>query len=156
MKDDFLDSPLNLGMAALDNNDADCLVGGAVHSTSEVLRSAIRIVGMDRKSKWVSSIFFMISPDNKQLYTFSDCGVIPDPSSEQLCSIAYKSSQFHKFLSNEEPKVAFLSFSTKGSAEHYKVKKVQDAVKMFSDKYNNIIHEGEIQFDVAVNPEVGQ
>ena len=60
----------------------------------------------------------------------------------------------HKLISNEEPKLAFLSFSTKGSAEHYKVKRMQEAVKIFSKKYPDIIHEGEMQFDAAINSAV--
>ena len=80
--------------------------------------------------------------------------MIPDPNSDQLSSIAYESSKFHEFLIGDKPKIAFLSFSTKGSAEHYKVKKVQRAVEIFRKKYPDIIHEGEIQFDVAVNKKI--
>tara|TARA_B110000438_G_C15800392_1_gene644870 strand:- start:865 stop:1788 length:924 start_codon:yes stop_codon:yes gene_type:complete len=151
MKNNFLDSPLNLGIVALENDDIDSLIAGASHSTSEVLRSSIRIVGINKEARWVSSVFFMLSSNNKLAFTFADCGVIPDPNSEQLCSIAYESSKFHKFLTGEEPKVAFLSFSTKGSAEHYKIKKVQNAVRIFKKKYPHIIHDGEVQFDVAIN-----
>jgi len=154
MKHEFLDSPMNLGMIALENNDIDSLVAGASHPTSDVLRSAIRIVGVKKETKWISSIFFMLSLNNESAFTFADCGVIPDPNSEQLCSIAYESSKFHHFLTEDKPKIAFLSFSTKGSAEHFKVKKVQNAVKIFRKKYPNIIHEGEIQFDVAVNRKI--
>jgi len=156
MKNDFLSSPLNLGLVALENGDVQSVVAGATHSTSEVLRSSIRIVGVNKNSKWVSSTFFMVSPDGQYAFTFADCGVIPDPSSEQLSSIAYESSKFHNFLTNQEPKVAFLSFSTKGSAEHYKVKKIQSAVKIFEKKYPNIIHDGEIQFDVAIDQAVSK
>ena len=154
MKEDFLCSTLNLGMVALENDDIDCLVAGANHSTSEVLRSAIRVVGVKKESRWISSIFLMLSPQNKIAYTFADCGVIPDPNSEQLSSIAYESSKFHKFLTGNNPKIAFLSFSTKASAEHYKVKKVQRAVEIFKKNHPDVIHEGEIQFDVAVNKEI--
>ena len=154
MIDDYLKSPLIQGLLLLDNDDIDCLVAGATMSTSEMIRSSIRIIGMDKKSKWVSSIFFMTSSLDDKAYTYSDCGVIPDPNVDQLVSIAYNASQFHQLLTNEEPKIAFLSFSTMGSAEHYTVKKVQDAVQLFSSKYPSILHEGEMQFDAAINREV--
>ncbi len=154
MKNNFLNSSLNLSLAALDNNDIDCVVAGAEHSSAEVLRSTIRVIGVDKKAKWISSAFFMISPDNKYGYTYADCGVIPDPNSEQLCNIGYESSKLHRLLSNEEPNVAFLSFSSKGSAEHYKVKKIQEAVKLFKKKYPSINVDGEIQFDAAINDNI--
>jgi len=148
---DFIQCPLNLSIFALECNDVDCVVAGAKYKTSDVIRSAVRVIGIKKTTKWISSVFFMLSPDNKNLYTFTDCGVIPEPTSEQLCNIAFEASKIHKLISNEEPKVAFLSFSTKGSANHYKVKKIQDAVKIFSSKHSAISHDGEIQFDAAVN-----
>jgi phosphate acetyltransferase len=77
--------------------------------------------------------------------------VIPDPSSVQLCSIAFEASEVHNLISKDLARVAFLSFSTNGSAEHYKVKKVRDSARLFSEKHPSIIHEGEIQFDAAIN-----
>jgi len=154
MKLNFLNSNLNLSLLALECGHVDSVVAGATHTTSDVLRSCLRIIGLRRSSKCVSSAFFMISEKNDTLYTFSDAGVIPDPTSDQLVEIAYESSVTHKLLTENNPKIAFLSFSTKGSAEHYKVKKIQKAVKVFSNKYPNIIHDGEMQFDAAVNKEV--
>ena len=126
------------GMMALSNGDADGLVAGAITPTSEVIRSSIRMIGIHDNSNCVSSIFFMISEDNKQYFTYSDCGVIPEPDVKQLVDIAYNASNFHTLLSNEEAKVAFLSFSTKGSAEHYRVEKVKEAVKLFGRKHKDI------------------
>ena len=154
MIEEYLKCPLNLSVFALDNSDVDCVIAGARYKTSEVIRSSIRIVGLKKSTKWVSSVFLMLSPDNKSFFTFTDCGVIPDPSSAQLCSIAYEASKIHELLSNVKSKIAFLSFSTKGSAEHYKVKKVQDAVELFNKKYPHINCEGEMQFDAAVNNSV--
>jgi len=151
---DYVKCDLNLSLLALESNDIDCVVAGAVNTTSSVLRSAIRIIGLKKSTKWVSSVFFMLSPDYKKLYTFSDCGVIPDPSSEQLCDIGYQASKLHDLIFCETPKVSFLSFSTLGSAKHYKVTKVKDAVELFSSKHNDVIHDGEMQFDAAVNPEI--
>lgn len=147
----FLENPLNMGMAMVANGLADGLVAGASTSTSDVIRAAIRMVGVKPSSKWVSSIFFMVSPDGDKAFTFSDCGVIPEPTSEQLVSIAKDASEFHELLANETPKIAFLSFSTKGSADHYRVKRVTDAVKIFSNKHGSICHDGELQFDTAVD-----
>ena len=153
---DYIDSNLNLSLLALDNDDVDCVIAGAVNTTSDVIRSAIRIVGLKKSTKWLSSVFFMLSPDNNKFYTYADCGVIPDPDSEQLCEIAYQASQLHSLISSNIPKVSFLSFSTLGSAKHYKVSRVQDAVKLFSSKYKDIIHDGEMQFDAAINPEISK
>lgn len=149
--DIFMENPLNMGIAMVASGLADGLVAGAITSTSEVIRAAIRMVGVKSTSKWVSSIFFMVSPDGEKAFTYSDCGVIPEPSSEQLVAIAKDASEFHELLSGEIPKVAFLSFSTKGSADHYRITKVKDAVRMFSNKYGHIIHDGELQFDAAVD-----
>ena len=156
MKSDYINSSLNFSLLALDNSDIDCVIAGAVNTTSDVVRSAIRIIGLKKATKCLSSVFFMLSPNNDNFYTYSDCGVVPDPSSEQLCEIAYQASQLHSLISLNIPKVSFLSFSTLGSAKHYKVSRVQDAVKLFSSKHKDIIHDGEMQFDVAVNPEISK
>ena len=151
---EYLDCPLNKSIFALENGEADCVIAGAIYKTSDVIRSAIRIVGIKDSNKWVSSVFIMLSPNNENCFTFTDCGVIPDPSSEQLCDIGFSASQIHELLSDKKPKVAFLSFSTKGSAKHYKVKKVQDAALLFGQRFPNIDYDGEIQFDAAINSSV--
>ncbi len=153
MLQEYVSVPLNKGLIVLDLGEIDGLVAGAATSTANVIKSSIRVIGIKKDSRWISSSFFMVSPSNVA-YTFSDCGVIPEPSSEQLVSIAYQASITHKMLANEEPKIAFLSFSTKGSADHYKVKRVRDAVNIFSKKYPQIIHDGELQFDAAIDLEV--
>ena len=153
-KKKYMNDPLNFSMMMVSNGDADGLVAGAVTSTSDVLRSAIRIVGVTPLSKWVSSSFFMISPKADAAYTFADCAVIPEPTSDQLASIAGESSAIHRLLTGEEPQVAFLSFSTKGSANHRRVTHVKEAVKIFADKYPKILHDGELQLDSAIVPAV--
>ena len=152
----FLEDPINLGMAMVACGDADCLVAGAVTASSEIIRAAIRLVGIRSESSCVSSIFLMIDQDGKSALTFGDCAVIPEPDSKQLVKIAAESAEFHYFLTGEEPSIAFLSFSTKGSASHYRVDKVRNAVEMFAHKYPNIKHDGEIQFDAAIIPEVSK
>ena len=121
-----------------------------------VIKRSIRIVGVDPKSKWISSSFFLTSADGDTSYTYADCGVIPDPDSEQLASIAYEASNIHKLISGDDPKVAFLSFSTKGSAQHYTVKKIQKAMVLFAKRHPNILYEGELQFDAAINKDISR
>ncbi|MBC8255731.1 MAG: phosphate acetyltransferase [Candidatus Marinimicrobia bacterium] len=153
---EFLNDPLQFAMAMVACDDADCLVAGAVTSSSDVIRSAIRMIGIRPSSNQVSSIFLMLSPDGDNAFTFADCAVVPEPDSKQLASIAAESAEFHHFLTGEEPVVAFLSFSTKGSASHYRVDRVRDAVEIFGKKHPQIIHDGEVQVDAAINPEVNK
>ena len=153
-KKKFMEDTLNFSMMMVSNGDADGLVAGAVTPTGDVLKAAIRIVGIKAESKWVSSSFFMISPSAEKAYTFADCAVIPEPTSDQLASIAGESAFSHRLLSGEEPRVAFLSFSTKGSASHRRVTHVRNAVKTFSESHPDILHDGELQVDSAIVPAV--
>ncbi len=155
LREYLLDS-LHFSMVMVACGDADGLVAGASTSSSEVIRSAIRIVGINEISRWVSSIFFLISPCGNHAYTFADCAVMPEPDSQQLAMIANDAASFHGLLSGEDARVAFLSFSTKGSADHYRVDKVRKAVSIFKKKYPNILHDGELQFDAAVVPEISK
>ncbi len=152
----YLDNPVHFAGVMVACDDADGMVAGASTPSSEIIRTAIRTVGMKESSRWVSSIFFMISPDGDVAYTYSDCGVIPEPDGDQLAAIAGDASQFHNLLTGEEPRVAFLSFSTKGSANHYRVERVKDAVQKFSKAFPEIRHEGELQFDAAIIPQVAK
>jgi len=156
MLEEFLAEAINYSLVALDNDDIDGVVAGATISSADLIRSSLRIVGLENDTKILSSSFLMIAPDSNHFYTFSDCAVVPEPNSNQLSSIAYHASKTHSLLANEEPKVAFLSFSTKGSAEHYKIKKVQDAISIFKKQYPSIIHDGEMQFDAAINTQVAK
>tara|TARA_B100000029_G_C17366171_1_gene884406 strand:+ start:16 stop:936 length:921 start_codon:yes stop_codon:yes gene_type:complete len=151
MLEEYIKNPLMKSLILLDMGYVDCLVAGANTSTADVIKSSIRVIGLNDYSKWISSSFFLFNPINKKGYTYADCGVIPEPDSEQLVSIAYQASKMHRLISNEEPRIAFLSFSTMGSAQHYKVKRMQEAVKIFGKKYPDILHEGELQFDAAIN-----
>ena len=154
MVDKYIENSLIKGLLILDNDNCDCLVAGATISTAEVIKSSIRIVGVN--NKWVSSCFLMLNYEHDNVFTYSDCGVIPEPNEEQLALIAFNAAKSHKLLTNIEPRVVFLSFSTKGSADHYKVKRMQDAVKIFSNKHPNIIHDGEMQFDAAINFDIAK
>ena len=150
----YLQNPLNKAMTILACNEVDGLVAGASTSTADVLRSALRIVGINPNYKWISSSFLMINQNN--IYTYSDCAVIPEPTPEQLALIAKASSDMHQLITNEKPRIAFLSFSTNQSANHYRVDRVRQAVEIFGKKYPDIIHEGEIQFDAAISNDIAE
>jgi len=152
----YVSNPLNKALILLDLDYADCLVAGATIPSADVIKSSIRIVGLKKQTQWISSCFFLVNPNELSAYTYADCGVIPTPDINQLVSIAYNAAMTHKMVAQEEPKVAFLSFSTNGSAEHYTVKKMQDAASAFSKQYPDILYEGEIQFDAAINESVSK
>tara|TARA_S200000501_G_scaffold360245_1_gene387090 strand:- start:8010 stop:8942 length:933 start_codon:yes stop_codon:yes gene_type:complete len=152
----YLNNPLHFGTTLVSIGEADGMVAGSINSTADVIRTYIRIIGIKPNSKWISSIFLMVNSNGKSAYTFTDCGVIPEPTPEQSISIAKNASEFHHLLTEEQPRIAFLSFSTKGSSEHYRVKKVQETVELFGKKYPKILHEGEIQFDAAIDSQISQ
>lgn len=137
---------------------ADGLVAGATHSSSDVLRAALKTVKTAENSKIVSS-FFLMELENKNLgdnglFLYSDCGMIQNPTSEELVNIAYSSSETFKNLVGSTPKIAFLSHSTNGSSKCADVDKVKVAVESFKNSYPDIIADGELQFDAAVIPEI--
>jgi phosphate acetyltransferase len=153
---EYLKDPLHFSLAMVACNDADGVVAGAATSSSEVIRTAIRVVGIHPSSNWVSSIFFLISPCGDHAYTFADCAVIPEPDSKQLAVIGGDSADFHHLLTGEISKVAFLSFSTKGSASHYRIERVQKGVEIFGKQYPHIPHDGELQVDAAIIQSISQ
>ena len=151
---EYLNDPFITSLVMLRNNDVDGVVCGCTLASSEVIRNSIRIIGLEKSTKWLSSMFLMIDENLDRVFSFADCAVIPEPTSNQLSDIAEKAGQFHYVLTNDKPKVAFLSFSTKGSANHYRVDNVRKAVEIFARKNPNILHEGEIQLDAAIVPSV--
>lgn len=137
---------------------ADGLVAGATHSSSDVLRAALKTVKTAPDSKIVSS-FFLMELENKELgsngvFIYSDCGMIQNPTSEELVNIAYSSSETFKALVGDTPKIAFLSHSTNGSSKCEDVEKVRNAVKLFKETYPDIIADGDLQLDAAIIPSV--
>ena len=137
---------------------ADGLVAGATHSSSDVLRAALQTVKTAPDSKIVSS-FFLMELDNKDLgsnglFIYSDCGMIQNPTSEELVNIAYSSSKTFEQLVGDTPKIAFLSHSTNGSSKCDDVYKIQNAVKTFKETYPDIIADGELQLDAAIIPSI--
>lgn len=135
--------------------DADGCVAGAAHSSPDVVRAAIHVLGVAENSTLVSSFFLMVLPDGTP-WTYADCAVNPLPNADQLASIGIDAADNHRFLTGEEPRVAFLSFSTKGSAEHEAVSLVQSAVEIARQKRPDLSVDGELQFDTAFDESVGQ
>ena len=146
---------LYFGDLMVDAGDADGCVAGAAHPSPDVVRAAIHVLGVAEGSALVSSFFLMVLPDGRPL-TYADCGVNPDPSPQQLASIGIDAAANHRFLTGEEPRVAFLSFSTKGSAEHPAVDAVREAVEIAHTQRPDLILDGEMQFDAAIDPDVGK
>lgn len=135
--------------------DADGCVAGACHPTPDIVRNAIQILGVAPGSAIVSSFFLMVLPDGRPL-TYADCGVNPAPDATGLASIGIDAATNHRFLTGEEPRVAFLSFSTKGSADHPAVDLVREAVRLAQAQRPDLAIDGELQFDAAFDPGVGE
>ncbi len=146
--------PIFFGAMMLREGATDAVVAGSVYTTGEVLRAAIQVVGTAPHISLVSSTFEMVMNDHKVL-TYADCAVVPDPTAEQLADIAISSAETHQKLTGEQPSVALLSFSTKGSANHPKVEKVQQALRLLQEKAPHLRADGELQLDAALIPEIG-
>ncbi len=147
-------NPLFFSAMMVKEGMADGSVAGSLSTTGDVLRAGIQVIGLNDGISVVSSFFLMVFPH--QAYTFADCAVVPDPTAEQLADIAISSAENHKRLTGEEPRVAMLSFSTKGSASHPLVDKVQKATAMLNAKQPGLLADGELQLDAAIVPKVAQ
>ena len=147
------------GIMMVKMGDADGLVSGAIHTTGDMLRPALQIIKTKPGIRTVSSSFLMDCP-NKELgddglLIYSDGVVIPNPTAEELAEIGVTAADTaHDLCGVEVPKVAFLSFSTKGSAKHELVEKVQKAVALAHEMRPELLLDGELQFDAAIVPEI--
>jgi len=135
-------------------NMADGSVAGSASATADVMRAGIQCIGMPEGISIVSSFFLMLFPDKN--YSFADCAVVPDPDEKQLADIAISTADNHRKLTGEEPFIAMLSFSTKGSAKHEAVDKVLKATEIIRSKRPDINVDGELQFDAAVIESIGK
>ena len=139
---------------------ADGVVSGACHSTSNTLRPALQIVKTSPDVNIVSSFFLINVPNceygNNGSFIFSDCGLVQNPSSDELAVIAGSSAESYELLFEDEPIVAMLSHSTNGSSKHIDVDKVKNATKLANLKYPNYKIDGEMQLDAAIVPEVAK
>lgn len=144
--------PLYAAGSMVSLHHADGVVAGSVSTTADVLRAAIITIGTTPNVKTVSSYFLMAWPDRTLI--FADCGVVPDPTAEQLSDIASAAANNFRIVVQAEPRVAFLSFSTKGSASHERVEKVRSAHAIFQRLHPDVLSDGELQADAALVPSV--
>ncbi|MCL6101924.1 MAG: phosphate acetyltransferase [Bacteroidetes bacterium] len=157
---ELLNDPLYFGVMMIKAGDADGEVAGAINATGDVLRPAFQYVKTLPGVSVVSGMFFMIFKDksigDNGMLVFADCAVMPDPDSLQLAEIAVTTAATAKAIANIEPRVAMLSFSTKGSAQHELVDKVAEATKIAAKMNPELLIDGEMQLDAALVPEVGR
>jgi phosphate acetyltransferase len=147
-------SPLVFAGLMLATDRVGAVVGGNVSSTGDVIRAAIYTVGTAPGISTVSSYFIMVFPD--RLLCYADCAVVPNPTDVQLADIALTSAKNFQAVTGEEPRVAMLSFSTKGSAAHDDVDKVVRATKTAKEKAPQLLLDGEMQADAALVASVGE
>ena len=141
------------GLVAL--GEADGAVAGVVYTTADVIRAALWAIGTTPATTLLSSAFYMALPDQTVL-TFTDCAVVADPDPDQLAGIALAAARDRRRLVGDEPRVAFLSYSTRGSATGPRVEKVARAVAKFRELAPDIPADGELQGDAALVPEVAR
>lgn len=151
---EIMKNPLYFGTMMVKLGDADGLTAGAANATGDVLRPAFQIIKTAPGIPVVSSCFIMEMPNAKYgtngVFLFGDCGVNPDPDAEQLGAIAVSTAITMKKVVGQEPVVALLSFSTKGSAEHPRVDKVREATKIAQKMAPQFLIDGELQADAAL------
>ncbi|MCH5246418.1 MAG: phosphate acetyltransferase [Muribaculaceae bacterium] len=152
-------NPLYLGCLMVKSGDADCQVAGAQNTTGNVLRAAFQVIKTQPGIDVVSGAFLMLLPEGLPygedgVLVFADCAVVPDPTAPELAQIAVSAAQTARDIAGIEPRVAILSFSTKGSAKHERVDKVIEATEIARKMNPNIILDGELQADAALVPGV--
>ncbi|MDD2202847.1 MAG: phosphate acetyltransferase [Bacilli bacterium] len=146
------------GVMMLKLGDADGLVAGAVNSTSDLLRAGLQIIKTAPGTSLVSSYFLMIVPNCKYgsegVFLFADCGLIINPNASELALISLQTAETARKLFNLDPKIALLSFLTKGSAEHELINKVREALSIAKTVAPSLKIDGELQLDAAIVPSI--
>ncbi|MFQ3579990.1 MAG: phosphate acetyltransferase [Bacteroidales bacterium] len=157
---ELVENPLYLGVLMIKAGDADGEVAGADNATGDVLRPAFQIVKTLPGISVVSGAFIMILQDknfgNNGIMVFADCAVHPNPTAKELAEIAVATGYTTRSIAGFEPKIAILSFSTKGSAKHEMVDKVIEAARLAKELAPDMMIEGELQSDAAIIPEIGK
>ena len=156
----LLNDPLYYGPIMIKAGDADGEVSGAINATGDVLRPAFQFVKTLPGVSVVSGVFLMVFKDktlgDNGLLVFADCAIMPVPDEKQLAEIAITTAKTAKAIAGIEPRVAMLSFSTKGSAQHELVDKVAEATQIAQELAPELLIDGEMQLDAALVPEVGR
>ena len=155
---ELVKDPVYFGMLMVKQGEADGLVSGAIHSTSDTLRPALQILKTAPDTKLVSAFFVMVVPDCKYgengIFIFGDSGLNENPNAKSLSEIAISSSKSFRQLVEKEPKVAMLSYSTYGSAKSELTEKVIEATRRVKEKMPDLLVDGELQLDAAIIPEI--
>lgn len=151
---------LMYGMYLLRLGEADGLVAGASRTTADVLRAALWLVGKSDGIQTVSSAMYMVVPEfrgkGKEVLTFADCAVVPEPTAEQLTDIAIASADARSRIVGDEPRIALLSYSTKGSGSGPSVERVAKALELIKQRRPQLIVDGEMQADAALVKPIAQ
>jgi phosphate acetyltransferase len=147
-------------VALLRAGELDGVVAGARYATAEVVRAGLRIVGVAPGMHTVSSSFYMSIPERDErpesLLTFTDAGVVPRPTAEQLAEIADAACRSRRLVVGDEPRVAFLSYSTRGSAAGESVDRMREALALFRQRRPDVLCDGELQADAALVPAIAE
>ena len=154
-------NPLYLGCLMIKKGDADGQVAGALNTTGNVLRAAFQVIKTKPGINVVSGAFIMLLPENSPfgedgILVFADCAVLPDPTAEEFAQIAMSAADTARDIAGIEPRIAMLSFSTKGSAKHERVDKVIKATNLLHEKAPELVVDGELQADAAIVPGVAK
>jgi len=147
------DDPVVAAAVLVRTGEADAAVAGATRPSADVVRAGLKVLGTAPGTDLVSSCFMLVMPDGRPV-AFGDCGVVPDPDADQMASIAISTARTFVALVDTEPRIAMLSFSTKGSAEHERVDKVRRATALVGERAPGLAVDGELQFDAAWVAEV--
>jgi phosphate acetyltransferase len=153
---DLAADPMNFGAALVALGEADGCVAGATCPTGDVVRAALWALGTAPGVSLISSSFYMVLPGDSVVLTFTDCAVVPEPTPGQLAEIALAAARDRSRLVGDSPRVAFLSYSSKGSAGGPHVARVQEAAAHFQQLAPNIASDGELQADAALSTDVGE